>query len=77
MCGDHFVIIEISNHYVIHLQLTRCCRSIILQLKEIVSRHRKQTYDYQRETGEKDKLGIWEQHIHTIMYKIDKQGPTV
>ena len=26
----------------------------------------------------RDKLGIWEEHIHTTIYKIEKQqGPTV
>ena len=30
--GDHFII-EISNQYVVYLELTQCCRSIISQLK--------------------------------------------
>ena len=30
----------------------------------------------EREWG-KDTLGVWNQCIHTIVYKIDKQGPTV
>ena len=25
----------------------------------------------------KDKLRVWDCHIHTTIYKIDKQGPTV
>ena len=35
--------------------------------------------DCQRgKVGGKDKLGIWEQQIHTTIYKIDKQqGPTM
>ena len=39
----------------------------------------KQTYGYQRgNTGGKDKLGVWDQQIHTTIYKIDNQeGPTV
>ena len=40
-------------------------------------RHRKQTYGYQRGKGGRDKSGVWDEHIHTIIYKIDKQGPTV
>ena len=42
-------------------------------------RHRKQTYGYQRgrEWG-KDKLGVWDQQIHTTIHKIDKQqGPAI
>ena len=42
-------------------------------------RHRKQTCGYQRggRWGGRDKLGVWDQQIHTV-YKIDKQqGPTV
>ena len=28
--------------------------------------------------GRRDKLGVWDQHIQTTIYKIDKQqGPTV
>jgi len=39
-------------------------------------RLRKQMYGYQR-VG-RDKLGVWDQDINAIMYKIDKQqGPTV
>ena len=30
------------------------------------------------EKGMRDKLGVWDQQIHTTIYKIDKQqGPTV
>ena len=39
-------------------------------------RHRKQTYGYQRGKAGRDKLGGWNLHIHVIIYKIDKQGPT-
>ena len=37
-------------------------------------RHRKQIYGYQRrEVGaEKDKAGLWEQHRHVSIYKINK-----
>ena len=34
MHGDRFVIIQISNHYVVHLEPTQCCGSIVLQLKK-------------------------------------------
>ena len=41
-------------------------------------RHRKQTYGYQRAQGRRDKLEVWDQQIHTTIYKIGKQqGPTV
>ena len=36
-------------------------------------RQRKQTYAYQRGKGVGwDKLGVWDQHIQTTIYKIDK-----
>ena len=35
-------------------------------------RLQKQIYGYQREKVEgRDKLGVWDQHIHTTIYKID------
>ena len=41
-------------------------------------RHRKQTYGYQRGKEGRDKLGVWDERMHTTVYKIDKQqGPTV
>ena len=42
-------------------------------------RLRKQTYGYQRvNVVERDKLGAWDLHTHTTIYKIDhQQGPTV
>ena len=37
-------------------------------------RHRKQTYGYLSEkVGERDKLGAWDKHIHTAIYKRNKQ----
>ena len=36
-------------------------------------RHRKQTYDYQRGKGRKDKLGVWVQQIQTLVYKINNK----
>ena len=37
-------------------------------------RHREQTSGYQKEEGRgKDKLGVWDYHKQTIMYKINKQ----
>ena len=46
---------------------------------ETDSQTRKQTYSYQRgKVGRREKLEIWEEHIHTTIYKIDKQqGSTV
>ena len=41
-------------------------------------RHRKQIHGYQRGDWGKDKLGVWDQHIYTTIYKTDtQQGPTV
>ena len=41
-------------------------------------RHRKQTYGYQRGNRGGDKLGVWDEHLYTSMYKINKQqAPTV
>ena len=41
-------------------------------------RRRKQTYGYQRGKWRRDKVGVWDQHKHTTIYKIDnQQGPTV
>ena len=41
--------------------------------------YRKQTSGYQRgKVSGRDKLGIWDQHTHTTIYKIDNQeGPMV
>ena len=33
------------------------------------SKHGKQTYSYQRGKGAGDKLGVWDQHIHTAIHK--------
>ena len=35
--------------------------------------HRKQVYGYQRGKEGRDKLGVWDQQIHTTIYKIDKE----
>ena len=42
-------------------------------------RLQKQTYGYQRGKGwGRDKLGGWDEHIYTTVYKTDnQQGPTV
>ena len=42
-------------------------------------RLRKQTYgSHKRKKVERDKLGVWDENIHTTVYKIDRQqGPTV
>ena len=41
-------------------------------------RHRKQTYGTKGEKRRRDKLGVWNEHIQTTVYKIDnQQGPTV
>ena len=40
--------------------------------------HRLQNYDLWKGVTQGDKLGIWDGHIHTTIYKIDhQQGPTV
>ena len=47
-------------------------------IKRNAHRHRKQTYGYQRGKEERDKLGVWDWHKHTAIYKTDnQQGPTV
>ena len=39
---------------------------------EQTHRLRKQTYGYQRgKVGGREKLGVWDWHIHTIIFKID------
>ena len=41
-------------------------------------RLQKQTYGYQRLTKGKEKLGVWDWHIHTTIFKTDnQQGPTI
>ena len=42
-------------------------------------RLREQHYSYQGERVQgRDRLGIWDWHVHTTIYKIDnQQGPTV
>ena len=41
-------------------------------------RHGKQTYGHQRgKVGGRDKLGVWDWHVYTAIFKIDnQQGPT-
>ena len=39
----------------------------------IDSQTQKTNYGYQRGRGGRDKLGIWDQQIHTTIYKIDNQ----
>ena len=36
-------------------------------------RHRKQTYGYQRGNQGRDKLGVWDEHPYTAMYKINNK----
>ena len=48
--------------------------------QEQTRRHRKSSYGYQRgqREGGEDRLRVWDEHIHTTIYKIDKQqGPIV
>ena len=38
-------------------------------------RQQKQTYGYQRENMEEgDKSGAWDEHMHTVTYKIGEQS---
>ena len=37
-------------------------------------RHRKETYGYQSGKVGGDKLGVWDQHIYTNIYKITNKG---
>ena len=41
----------------------------LFKKQKLSHRHRKQTYGYQRGKGEKDKLGPWDEQIHTITHK--------
>ena len=52
--------------------------NLFLKQKE-THRLQKQTYSYQRgKVGKRDKLGVWDSHIHSTIYEIDnQQGPTV
>jgi len=47
--------------------------------EQSIHRLRKQTYgSHKRKKVERDKLGVWDENIHTTVYKIDRQqGPTV
>ena len=38
-----------------------------------IHRDRKQAYSYQRGKKGREKLGVWDENIHTSRYKIDKQ----
>ena len=42
-------------------------------------RHRERTYGYQRgKDGGRGRLGVWDWHVHTAIFKIDnQQGPIV
>ena len=45
--------------------------------QKYIHRHRKQTYGYHMEEGEREKLGAWNYQMHITVYKTDKQqGPT-
>lgn len=46
--------------------------------QEQTYRDRKQIYSYERQRGERNELGVWNQQIQTFIYKEDKQqGPIV
>ena len=48
--------------------------NLFTKQKQTHRRIRKQTCGNERGKGEmRDKLGVWDQQIHTIIYKIDKQ----
>ena len=50
----------------------------LLTKQKQTHRHGKQIYRYQSGKGRRDKVGIWDEHIHSTEYKIGKQqGPTV
>ena len=38
-----------------------------------IHRHRKKTCSYQKGSGGGDKLGVWDEQIHTTTYKIDNK----
>ena len=39
--------------------------------QKLSHRYRKETCGYQRGKGGKDKLGDWDWHLHTTVYRID------
>ena len=75
---------EVSQRKANIIWLLVICRNKMIQMDLFIKqkqthRHRKQIYGYQRGKGVgKDKLGVWDQQIHTIIYKTgSQQGPTV
>lgn len=50
-----------------------------LQNRNQLTKKRKQTYIYQKGymESEEEKLGVWDEYIHTSTNKIDKQIPTI
>ena len=65
--------------YHLYVESKKLMQMKLFKKQKQTYRHRKQTYVYQKEKVERrDKLGSWEQHIHTTIHKIDKQqGPTI
>ena len=49
-------------------KLEKIIQMNLLTKQKKTHRHRKQTYSYQRGKEERDKLEVWDQHIHTNIY---------
>ena len=64
--------------YCLYVETKKCDTNELTKQKQI-HRIRKRTYGYQRgKVTERDKLGVWDWHIHTTIIKIDnQQGPLV
>lgn len=68
MHGDRFVITQILNHYVIHLEPTQCCGSIIHQLKKKLCydvKNKCMVTEGERDQGINEGLGI---NRYTLLY---------
>ena len=69
---------EKDKPYITYTQnLKRYIQMNLFTKQKNTHRHRKQTYGYQRGNPGRDKLGVWDEHLYTVMYKINKKAPTV
>ena len=63
--------------YHLHVESKKTIQMNLFTKQKHTHRLWKQTYSYQRGKGERwrggDKLGVWDWHIHTTIYKTDNQ----
>ena len=65
------------HHQVLRKQVLHSFPEVMFKCSLVTRKHRKQTYGYQGGKGG-CKLGIWDELIHSTVYKIDdQQEPTV